>query len=71
MNGGTCRSLLMLLAVLCAAGPLVAKEPETIRSLEKQKVELRPGRTIAGSNDKARDNYRAFLDLVSDDPELR
>ncbi|MDZ7767639.1 MAG: tetratricopeptide repeat protein [Woeseiaceae bacterium] len=71
MNGVTRRSLLTLLAVLCAAGPLVAKEPETIRSLEKQKVELRPGRTIAGSNDKARDNYRAFLDLVSDDPELR
>jgi len=71
MSGVNRCLLLTLLAAMCAAEPLVAEEPDTIRSLEKQKVELRPGRTIAGSNNKARDNYRAFLDLVSDDPELR
>ena len=30
-----------------------------------------PGKIIVDSSDKARDNYRAFLDLVSNDPELR
>jgi TolA-binding protein len=53
------------------AGQAVAAEPDTIKSLEKKKFQARPGRAIVDSNDKARDNYRAFLDLVSDDPELR
>ncbi len=47
------------------------KEKETIKSLEKKKVQVRPGKVILDSSDLARDNYRAFLDLVSDDPELR
>ena len=47
------------------------KKRNTIASLEGKTVELRPGSNIVGSTDKARDNYRAFLDLVSDDPELR
>jgi len=47
------------------------KKRDTIESLEKKKVEIRTGKIILGSTDLARDNYRAFLDLVSDDPELR
>jgi TolA-binding protein len=47
------------------------KKRDTIESLEKKTVEIRPGKVIAQSTDLARDNYRAFLDLVSEDPELR
>jgi TolA-binding protein len=47
------------------------KKRDTIASLDNKTVELRPGSIIVDSTDKARDNYRAFLDLVSDDPELR
>ena len=47
------------------------KKRDTIASLEGKTVEVRPGSIIVDSTDKARDNYRAFLDLVSDDPELR
>ena len=47
------------------------KKKDTIASLEKKTVEVRPGKVIVNSTDLARDNYRAFLDLVSDDPELR
>ena len=47
------------------------KEKDTIKSLEKKQVDIRPGKMILGSSNLARDNYRAFLDLVSDDPELR
>ncbi|TDJ39111.1 MAG: tetratricopeptide repeat protein, partial [Gammaproteobacteria bacterium] len=46
------------------------KEKDTIKSLERQHVDVRPGRIILNSSSLARDNYRAFLDLVSDDPEL-
>lgn len=47
------------------------KEEDTIKSLESKDVQLRPGKAILGSSDLARESYRAFLDLVSDDPELR
>ena len=47
------------------------KKSDTIKSLEGRSVEVRPGRVIRQSTDLARDSYRAFLDLVSDDPELR
>ena len=53
-----------------AAAQKVRKR-DTIASLEDQAVEIRTGRVILDSSDKARDNYRAFLDLVSNDPELR
>jgi TolA-binding protein len=43
----------------------------TIGSLDGKTVQLRPGRVISGSSDLARENYRAFLDLVTGDPELR
>jgi len=47
------------------------KKRDTIKSLEGKKVEIRTGNVIVNSTDLAIDNYRAFLDLVSDDPELR
>ena len=46
------------------------KKKDTIASLEDKTVEIRPGNVIVNSTDLARDNYRAFLDLVSDDPSL-
>jgi len=57
-----------------AAPPALAgkgKDEKTIGSLERQQISIRPGKVILNSSDLARDNYRAFLDLVSDDPELR
>ena len=59
---------------LAIATPAIAdkvKKRDTIASLEDKTVEIRPGKIIVDSSDKARDNYRAFLDLVSNDPELR
>jgi len=67
-------SIALTLVTLGAAvltGPSLAGEPGTIASLEGRTVEVRPGGVIAGSNEKARENYRGFLDLVSDDPLLR
>ncbi len=54
-----------------AAADAAVKKKDTIKSLEKKTVKIRPGNVILDSNDLARDNYRAFLDLVTDDPELR
>ena len=64
----------VLALALFVAGPADArkdKKAPTIKDLEGQSVELRPGNVINRSNDLARDNYREFLDLVSDDPDLR
>ena len=61
-------SALLLVTIVDAAG---VKTPETIKSLENKTVEVRTGKLMVQSSDLARDNYRAFLDLVSDDPELR
>ncbi len=47
------------------------KKSESIKSLENKTVEVRPGKVIIQSLGLARENYRQFLDLVSDDPELR
>jgi TolA-binding protein len=47
------------------------KKRDTIASLERKTVDVRPGKIILDSSQLARDNYRAFLDLVSDDPGLR
>ena len=63
-----------LLTVVCAALPAHAAKPQaaaTIKDLDDKEVELRPGKVILDSSDLARTSYRAFLDLVSDDPELR
>jgi len=61
--------LAILLSV--AANAEKVKKRDTIASLDDKTVEVRPGKIIVDSSDKARDNYRAFLDLVSNDPELR
>jgi len=61
------------LMILVATGARAerVKEEDTIKSLEEKEVEIRPSRVILGSSSLARENYRAFLDLVTDDPELR
>ena len=66
-------SLLLLAVILAFASAEAAsvKKKDTIASLEDKEVELRKGNVIVNSTGLARDNYRAFLDLVSDDPELR
>ncbi len=63
----------LLIALVVAAAPADArvKEKDTIKSLEKKTVEVRPGKIILDSSALARESYRDFLDLVSDDPELR
>ena len=53
-----------------AAAHADVKKADTIKSLEKETVEVRPGNVIINSSDLARDNYREFLDLVADDPSL-
>jgi len=66
--------VLLLLASFLAVPSTEAaevKKRDTIKSLEKKDAKIRSGKVIVGSTDLARDNYRAFLDLVSDDPELR
>ena len=65
--------LLLSLLVLVLAPPVAArvKEENTIKSLEKKTVAVRPGKIILDSSELARQGYRDFLDLVSDDPELR
>ena len=64
---------LLLIASLVGAAAYAdrVRDEDTIRSLDRERVVVRPGNVIANSSDLARDNYRAFLDLVSDDPELR
>ena len=57
------------LLVAATAVADVRKE-DTIKSLEKETVEIRPGKDIRNSSGLARDNYREFLDLVADDPSL-
>jgi len=61
----------LTLLVGAAAGAAGVDEGQTIKSLEGKTVEIRRGRVIQQSTELARDNYREFLDLVSDDPELR
>lgn len=67
------KSVIYLLIVCCIAPVATADEKKapTIKNLDKKAVEVRPGKLIVNSSDKARDNYREFLDLVSDDPDLR
>ena len=65
--------LVMLFCACLLAGVADAdiKKRDTIKSLEKKKYEVRPGKVIVNSTDLARENYEAFLELVSDDPDLR
>ncbi len=75
MIAARARILIAALAVLgLVAEPTYADKPktrDTIKSLERKQADIRTGKVILGSSDLARENYRAFLDLVSDDPELR
>ncbi|MEL7185766.1 MAG: tetratricopeptide repeat protein [Pseudomonadota bacterium] len=66
--------LIAAISIVLLAMPVDAarlKDEDTIRSLEDKEFKVRPGKVIVQSSDLARDNYRAFLDLVSDDPDLR
>ena len=62
-----------VIAMALIATPVDArvKKKDTIASLEEKSVEVRPGKLILDSSELARQSYRDFLDLVSDDPELR
>jgi hypothetical protein len=72
MNARIVFILCLLMATIAAPADAAGiKKKDTIKSLERKKVEIRPGKIILGSSDLARENYRSFLDLVSDDPELR
>lgn len=64
-------TLLALVLVGTSAHADNIKKRDTIASLEDKEVEISTSKVIIGSTDLARDNYRAFLDLVSVDPELR
>src|SRR5210317_1227072 len=52
-------------------GSLASAADDTIKSLEKKSVDVRPGKIILDSSELARESYRDFLDLVSSDPELQ
>lgn len=62
---------LAILLPMADADAEKVKTKDTIKSLERQHVEVRTGKIILNSSDLARDNYRAFLDLVAGDAELR
>ena len=64
----TCIALVTALSVAYADD---IKKRDTIASLEDKEVEIRTGNVIIGSTDLARDQYRSFLELSTDDPELR
>ncbi len=64
-------SLLLCICMLATAADAGVKKRDTIKSLEKKTYEVRPGKLIVNSTEMARENYEAFLDLVSDDPDLR
>ena len=65
---GAAALLALFLSAPAAAG---RDEEETIRSLEDRRIDVEPGGRIESSAEKARDNYRQFLELVSEDPALR
>jgi len=62
----------LLLAALAGA-PVGADEnqQDTIGSLADKRYKVRPGGLSAESAERARASYRDFLDLASDNPELR
>lgn len=71
----TIRHLIVLLFVfatlLAPQAEARVKEKDTLKSLEDKTVEIRKGKIVLDSSELARESYRDFLDLVSDDPELR
>jgi len=67
-----CASLATAMLLLSGMSALAdVDRKDTIASLEGKAYELKTRGEIRGGSDKARESYRAFLDLVSDDPELR
>ena len=66
-----CLLLVLVAAMFASPADARVKKKDTIKSLEKKTVEVRPGKIILDSSELARQSYRDFLDLVSDDPELR
>ena len=74
---------LVALLALAATWPVAAdrdrergrdKEPEptgTIRDLERSRVDVDTSAAIVGSEAKAMESYRMFLDVTSEDPLLR
>ena len=74
MTGSNAVRGLFIVTALALTLPAIAdkrKKRDTIASLEEETVEIKPGRIIVDSSDKARENYRGFLDLVSDDANLQ
>ena len=69
----TMRHVSAILLGLLFAATAVADDAEekTIGSLEGRTIDLHKGKVLMNSSDLARDNYREFLELVSDDPALR
>jgi len=68
------RILIALLLAVSLASVAEAQKPkkrDTIGSLEGKEVEVRPSKIILDSSQLARDQYRDFLDLATDDPALR
>lgn len=63
--------LLLSAAFVAPQADARVKEKDTIKSLEKKTVEVRKGKVVLDSSELARESYRDFLDLVSNDPELR
>ncbi len=74
MTASRLTALFVCILALFLASAADAKKPkkrDTIKSLEKKTVELKKGGVILDSSELARESYRDFLDLVSDDPMLR
>ena len=63
--------LLLVAAMIAPQADARVEEEDTIKSLEGKTVDVRPGKVILDSSELARESYRDFLDLVSEDPELR
>jgi TolA-binding protein len=63
--------LLLSVTFVAAQANAGVEKKDTIESLEKKTVEVRPGKIILDSSELAREGYRDFLDLVSSDPALR
>ncbi|NQV86020.1 MAG: tetratricopeptide repeat protein [Woeseiaceae bacterium] len=64
-------SVLFVALLALPADAAGVKKKDTIQSLEDKEVEVRPGSVVHGNSGLARENYREFLDLVSNDPDLR
>ena len=71
VNGRQLLILMTLSVAWTAVSGADIDQQDTIKSLENKTYKVRPGKLIVDSTEKARDNYRAFLDLVSDDRLLR